>query len=118
MKPSPEAIALDRLDRPPEVRAGDMYRCRCGVMLALGHKRHSRRRQDGHTYIWMYHFASRNGSLVATPKELRDHDNNALQLEKVLVDISARGERYVYVGNIFELLPLDSLGPRVSRDLL
>lgn len=120
MIPSRESIELTRLDRPTEVRPGDMYRQRCGVMLVLGHKKRGRKHPDGHTWIWLYHFARYpdGESLVATPKDLRDHDPNGTQAENWIDHCREHGEACVYVGNLFDLLPLDMLGERVSKDLM
>lgn len=120
MRPSREAVEIGKLIQPTTVRPGDMYRQRCGVMLVLGHKKRGRKHPDGHTWIWLYHFADSptKESLRVTPKDLRDHDANSTQAEAWIDSEKDRGEAIIYVGNLFDLLPLDMLGPRVSRDLL
>lgn len=114
---SAEARRLKLLrGEPPEplmTKRGDLWHMVDGdgrleyVMLVLGHKKTSRRRADGHTYVFMYHWGG--PSLTATPCCLRDNDGNALAAEASLLSHIERGGRLRHLGNIFEMLPLSEL---------
>lgn len=116
--PSVEFRNLQRLrDRPaPDflmTRAGDLWHTKPKdggheyVLLVMGHKKRGRHRNDGHTYVYMYHWSE--PSLVAKPCDLRDNDGNALMAEATLISCRARGQIVRYLGNIFEMLPLSEL---------
>lgn len=106
--------ALDGEPREPmQTRTGDLWHLTgkenglSYTMLVMEHKKHGRRRYDGHTYVFMYHWG--HPSLLATPCTLRDNDGNALQAEASLTHHIQRGDRVRYIGNIFEMLPLSEL---------
>lgn len=116
--PSLEFRNLKKLDgqADPEfvtTRAGDLWHLADSdgrldyVILVMGHKKRGRHRQDGHTYVHMYHWG--NPSLVTTPCILRDNDGNAMAVEGSLIAARSRGCRVKYLGNIFEMLPLSEL---------
>ena len=108
--PSFEYKKLTLLQRreSDRVQVGDIFVIRSGklqyVMLVMGHKKTSRRRSDGHTFVWMYHWAQ--PSLRTSPCNLRDNDGNASCAEAWLESARERGESVKYAGNIFEYAPL------------
>lgn len=114
---SVEARALLALSgEPPEplmTRRGDLWHLTdrddrlSYTMLVLGHKKTSRRRADGHSYLYLYHWGL--PSLTASPCNLRDNDANSLQAEASLLSHIARGGKVRHLGNIFEMLPLPEL---------
>jgi hypothetical protein len=120
MIPSQEALAiLAARERPApnETKPGDIWHI-CDmepprsrpleyVMLVLGHRKQSRRKRDGHTYVYLYHWGA--PSLTATPATLRDNDCNAIQAETSLQWSRDRGHKVRYLGNLFKMLPLERI---------
>lgn len=102
---SPEAVALARLHVPEKPRPGDMWHCeRLGIVwLFLGHHKNGRH-GTGHTHISLYHWGK--PSLQARPHDLRDNDPNATFFDPLR---KRGGETWVYVGNMFEMMPYGAL---------
>jgi hypothetical protein len=82
-----------------------MWHCeRLGIVwVFLGHKKNGRRYQ-AHTHISLYHWG--RPSLQARGCDLRDNDPNASTFDPLN---APRGETWVYVGNVFEMLPYTAL---------
>lgn len=106
--PSPEYLALKALDRPQTHGTGDMWLCRrLGIVIVFnGHKRgrggpKRARPNSFHLYHWG------KPDMVSRPSDWRDDDANAHSLDPT----GARhpeGEKWEYVGNMFEMLPYSS----------
>lgn len=103
MTPSAEYLALKGLHKPARSTAGDMWLCRrLGIIKVFnGHKRGTRRgiaNNDFHLYHWG------KPSLYCRPCDWRDNDPNACNF-----DPHKEGERWEYLGNIFDMLPYEAL---------
>jgi hypothetical protein len=72
------------------------------VALTLGH--FAGRRLPGHTCVFMYHFGK--PSLRVRPPAVRDNDPNS---GKAFDPMSTCGERWQYIGNLFDMLPYAAL---------
>lgn len=100
--PSPEMRALlELVEQPAQSRPGDLWRCnRLGfVILTLGGAKRRGNKYYGFNYVALYHW--HEPSLRLTASQLF-HGSTA----ETIRDIS---KSWVYVGNIFKLLPAELL---------
>ena len=107
MNPSPEYLALKGLAAPrPESQPGDMWLCRrLGIVKIFNaHKRGQHRRRRINAFH-LYHFGK--PSMIGRPCDWRDNDYNAVTTDPAVC--SEQGEKWEYIGNIFELLPYAAL---------
>lgn len=116
MKPSAELVALLALQNPPggdgRDKPGDLWlQPHIGVVICFtGHKRGQRKR-GRLTSFTLYHW--RTPDLVARPADWRDNDLNAHGWDPHNpvpgYGVVGGGESWLYVGNIFVLLPYEHL---------
>lgn len=108
---SPEYLALKALERPTEDRPGDMWLCRRlgHVWVFNAHKRGQARRNRMNTF---HLYAWGRPCLVGRPAAWRDNDNNACGWDPR----ADHGERWEYVGNMFDLLPFAALAQKHRPD--
>lgn len=103
---SREYDALLALRRPPtKPRPGDMWLCRrLGIVRVVnGHRRGSSNRHGLNTFH-LYHF--HKPELMSRPCDWRDNDANS---GKAFDPANAWGEKWEYVGNMFDALPYERL---------
>lgn len=103
---SPEARALAALHVPEKTRPGDMWHCaRIGlVWLFLGYHKNGRKIQS-YTHVALYHWG--DPCLRVRPHDMRDNDPNCTTFDPF--NPPGRGEKWDYVGNMFEMMPYTAL---------
>jgi hypothetical protein len=102
--PSAEYLALKALGKPARSQAGDMWLCRrLGIIRVFnGHKRGSRKGTFSNNFH-LYHWGK--PSLRITPCDWRDDDPQSNLSDP---SFHEHGERWEYLGNIFDMLPYSS----------
>lgn len=101
MTPSVEYRALLALRKPLHTRPGDMWLCRrMGIVRVFNAHKRGSRKGVSHNSFHLYHW--QRPSLMARGCDWRDDDPNACVTDPLL---SRDGERWEYLGNIFDLLP-------------
>ena len=113
--PSPEFLAISALRQPARSGPGDMWLCRrLGIVRVFNAYKRGSRRGQVHGGFYLYHWGE--PSLRLTPANWRDDDPNSYASDPAL---SSDGEKWEYVGNLFELLPFSAIagaaGPRVRE---
>lgn len=110
MTPSVEYRAILALKSPPKSRPGDMWLCRrLGIVRVFNnHKRGTRRGLQCNAFH-LYHFSK--PAMWSSPADWRDNDPNS-HCEDPALGRCMGGETWEYVGNMFELLPYETLAAK------
>jgi len=112
VKPSSEYLALVARRTPKQSRPGDIWICRRlgNVRVINAHHRGGRRGRRFNDFH-LYHFGK--PSLYSHPCDWRNDDPNSYTHDPA--QDGGRGEKWEYIGNIFDLLPYESLAGLLHR---
>lgn len=112
MSPSSEFIALQALQKPKENSVcGDMWLCRRLGIVQVFNSHQYRRGKSKHARLNSFHlYHWEKPSLSARPCDWRDNDSNGYSSDPACGKTG--GERWEYIGNIFDILPYELLAIR------
>lgn len=110
MNPSAEYLALKSLDKPARSGPGDMWlNRRLGIVKVFNATKRGTRRGKIYNSFHLYHWG-KPSLTTGRPYEWRDNDPNACSSDPAIGDCF--GEKWEYIGNIFDMLPFAALSAR------
>ncbi len=113
MNPSAEYLALKSLNKPARSGPGDMWlNRRLGIVKVFNATKRGTRRGTIYNNFHLYHWG-KPSLTTGRPCNWRDDDPNSCSFDPAIDRWN--GEKWEYVGNIFDMLPFAALSQKAPQ---